>query len=561
MKNDSIGLAPLKEGTQLLTSAQEKSEALLQEFSSVFTNEDTSSIPWLGPASHKMEDIVVDTDGVLKLLQQLKPHKASGPDRLPNRVLKELAPELAPILVDIFNQSLHTGTVPNDWSKAMISPVFKKGNVHLPANYRPVSLTTVACKLLEHIVCSNIHAHLKSHGLLSHVQHGFRKMHSCESQLLITMDDFYTSFDRSVQTDVGVLDFSRAFDTVPHQRLIGKLAHYGIQGSTLNWIKAFLSDRSMQVVVDGDSSRPASVTSGVPQGTVLGPLLFNIFINDMPNVVSEGTSIRLFADDCLVYREICTPEDQQILQNDLHSLQKWTETWGMRFNPGKCNIMHIARTEPKTRFYELCGVLLQTVASAKYLGIIIQNDLSSSQQVASAAKKANSTLHLISRNLRHCPRATRVLAYTTLVRPKVEYCASVWDPHLQGDIDTLEMVQKRAARTVYNKGWRQRDVSPTALIQELGWRSLKERRHHIRLCMMFKIMKGLIAVPKCRLQESLRTGNRGHNHKYRELGSTHNRVKNSFYVRTIPKWNDLSWNAVNADTLSAFKSELPNIDD
>ena len=199
MKNDSIGLAPLKDGTQLLTSAQEKSEALLQEFSSV-ANEDTSSIPWLGPASHKMEDIVVDTDGVLKLLQQLKPHKASGPDRLPNRVLKELAPELAPILVDIFNQSLHTGTVPNDWSNAMITPEFKKGNVHLPANYRPVSLTTVACKLLEHIVCSNIHAHLKSHGLLSHVQHGFRKMHSCESQLLITMDDFYTSFDRSVQS-------------------------------------------------------------------------------------------------------------------------------------------------------------------------------------------------------------------------------------------------------------------------------------------------------------------------------------------------------------------------
>ena len=169
------------------------------------------------------------------------------------------------------------------------------------------------------------------------------------------MDDFFSAYDSSIQTDVGVLDFSRAFDTVPHERLIGKLAHYGIQGQANNWIRAFLTDRRMQVVVDGETSASAPVLSGVPQGTVLGPLLFLIYINDMPNTVSQGTFIRLFADDCLAYRRIQTAEDQDILQKDLKALNDWTLKWGMRFNPAKCQIMHLARSrKPLAKSYELC---------------------------------------------------------------------------------------------------------------------------------------------------------------------------------------------------------------
>ena len=401
-------------------------------------------------------------------------------------MLKELAYEIAPAMTYIFNKSLSTGTIPVDWSKAMISPVYKKGSVHLASNYRPVSLTVCACKIMEHIVCSNIHTHLERHNLLTPVQHGFRKAHSCESQLLTTMSDFFTNYDSKLQTDVGVLDFSRAFDTVPHQRLFGKIAHLGIQGTTLKWIEAFLTNRTMQVVVDGSASKSAPVTSGVPQGTVLGPLLFNIFINDMPKEVSEGTSIRLFADDCLIYRKIQSLEDQQILQKDLINLQVWAARWGMRFNPDKCNIMHIhtSRVQPMTKHYEMCGQILKTVSSAKYLGVIISDNLSWHEQIAAATKKGNTTLHLIARNLRKCPRSTRALAYTTLVRPKVEYCASVWDPYQKEDINTLEMLNRRAARTVHNKSWRQRNVSPTELIRNLGWSTLEQRRQHLRLCMM-----------------------------------------------------------------------------
>ena len=243
-----------------------------------------------------------------------------------------------------------------------------------------------------------------------------------------------TNFDKKMQTDVGVLDFSRAFDTVPHERLIGKLAHYGIQSNILDWIRAFLSDRQMSVVVDGVSSKKAPVTSGVPQGSVLGPLLFLIYINDLPDVVSEDTSIRLFADDCLAYRKIQTSEDQTTLQFDLENLHQWTVKWGMRFNPSKCQIMHIARGKCKTKYYELCNEILSTVNHAKYLGVTISNDLSWHRHVCEITKKANSILSLISRNLRSCPRAAKIIAYNTLVRPKLEYSCTVWDPHIKEDI-------------------------------------------------------------------------------------------------------------------------------
>ena len=229
----------------------------------------------------------------------------------------------------------------------------------------------------------------------------------------------------------------------------------------------------------------------------------------------------------------------------------------MKFNPGKCNIIHIARTKPRTKFYELCGQVLATVDSAKYLGVTITNDLRWHEQTCITAKKANSALHLIARNLRHCLRSTRATAYLTLVRPKLEYCASIWDPHTQEDVNRLEMVNRRAARVVYKKTWHQQDISPTALLRKLGWPTLQdqERRQRLRLCMMYKICTGLIAVPPSRLQQPART-TRGHSKKFCVLSSTCEVVRHSYFVRTIPEWNQLSEQAVSANTLAHFKMEL-----
>ena len=307
--------------------------------------------PWTGPSK--------PTILILKILSRSTPQgssnywtswspKAAGPDRIPNQVLKELSNELAPQLTTLFNQSVKQGKVPREWTQAFITPVYNKGNVHEASNYRPVSITCVTCKLLEHIICKRILNHMEKHNLMTTLQHGFRKRHSCETQLLLTLDDLIMSYNRKTQVDVGVLDLSRVFDTVPHEGLLRKLAHYGVKGPIHNWIRAFLTESTMWVSIDGASSPATRVPSGVLQGTVLGPLLFQIYINDLPDNVSPVTTTCLFADNCLVYRKVKGIDDQEVLQNDLQSLQEWATRWGMRFNAKKCNIIHVSRNKPNT---------------------------------------------------------------------------------------------------------------------------------------------------------------------------------------------------------------------
>ena len=208
--------------------------------------------------------------------------------------------------------------------------MFKKGDVHLAENYPPVSLTSVTCKLLEHVICKHLLTHLENNNILTNLNHGFCSGYSCETQLLVTLNDLLHFNDEGSQTDVIILDFSKAFDTVPHAELLTKLESFGITGSIHHWLRTFLTKRYMQVVVDGESSSKVTVDSGVPQGTVLGPLLFLCYINDLPLAVSA--QVRLFADDCLLYRKIESQEDHTILQQDLIELEKWASKWGMRSN-------------------------------------------------------------------------------------------------------------------------------------------------------------------------------------------------------------------------------------
>ena len=223
-------------------------------------------------------------------------------------MLNTLAPELAPIVYAIFTQSLDTGELPWDWSLANVAPIFKKGNRSLAENYRPVSLTCITCKLFEHIVCK----HILDHQILTNLQHGFRSGRSCETQLITTIHNLLSSFNSKSQIDVAILDFLKAFNTVPHAGLLGKLEHYGIDSKILLWITNFLNNCKQCVVVDGRFSNFADVESGVPQRTVLGSLLFLLHINNLPSCVNS--KVRLFADDCLLYREIKNNQDQIVMQ-------------------------------------------------------------------------------------------------------------------------------------------------------------------------------------------------------------------------------------------------------
>ena len=356
----------------------------------------------------------------------------------------------------------------------------------MPENYRPVSLTCVSCKILEHIIMRHSRTHLERHGILTPFNHGFRSKYSCEMQILHTLQDLLTFRDRKIQVDMAISDFSKAFDTIPHDHLLGNMEFYGIQGPLLKWTASFLKTRSQSVLVEGKYSKPAKVLSGVPQGTVLGPLLFLIHINDPPNFVTS--QVRLFADDCLMYRPVHSLADQLALQADLLAVERWGHAWGMRFNAGKCQILQVYRGQGLVHFYTPCGQVLSVVEEAKYLGVLISDDLSWSPHISSITGKAASTQGFLRRK---CPAQLKERAYIAFVRPTLDYASPIWDPFLKRDINNLD-INRRAARFVTG------DYHPIASVssipRSLGWSDLKDHRHDTRLAFLFKIVNGDVAV-------------------------------------------------------------------
>jgi len=264
----------------IYTDPISKANVLAEYFSSVFTQEDTNNLPILeGNPLPEIPLIQIHSDGVSQLLHNLKHHKAAGPDNLPSYFLKEVTNEISPALSMLFQASLNQGALPDMWKSALIDPVYKKGSKRDPANYRPVLLTCICSKIMDHVIYSSIFEHLNLHQALRNEQHGFRQHRSCETQLISAVHDFAQILNQQGQCDVLLLDFCKAFDKIPHSRLFYKLKFYGIKGSLLTWIVNFLSDQSQQVVLDNQRSDLNIVISGVPQRTVLAPLLFLIYIN------------------------------------------------------------------------------------------------------------------------------------------------------------------------------------------------------------------------------------------------------------------------------------------
>ena len=539
-KKDTQGIPPLKRtnGKGVAQSDLEKAEEFNGQFTDVFSKNEHTQVPLLDRSAPFMNDIAVSKDGVIKLLKGLNPSKALGPDELHPRVLKELATELSPVFAHLFQQSIDTGEIPKEWSLANICPLFKKSDRSLACNYRPVFLTCVPCKLLEHIVCSNIMAHLDEYKLLSDRQHAFRKGHSCETQLTTVINDWAKILDNSGQVDTFIMDFEKALDTPPHELLKSKLFSYGIGGKTLKWIDSFLCFRQQRVVVNGVKSDWAPVLPGVPQGTVLGPLLFSLYINDISSDIES--EIRLFADDCVCYREIKDEKDTMKLQRDIDRLGSWARKWGMRFQPVKCNMMQLTRKRIKKihASYTLKGTNLENVESIKYLGVTITSDLRWNTHVSNVCTKANRTLGFLRRNLYSCPQEVKEAAYKGLVRPVLDYGSSVWDPSGVVLQEELESVQKRAARFVTGN-YNYETGSMTGILGQLKWESLKKRRKDNRLILLYKGLKGKASVPTDDLIPKTRRCRNQYSMAFQTPIANTDVYKGSFFPQTIRDWNAL----------------------
>ena len=500
-----------------------------------------------------------------KRLLKINPHKAQGPDELPAKILKELANEIAPALTKIFEVSYHTGDVPKEWRMANIAPIYKGKNTSKSdaANYGPVSLTSISSKLFEHCMVKSILLHCKSNQILTDAQHGFRAKRSCETQLLTLTHELVEGIAGGGQVDLILLDFSKAFDKVPHQRLLHKLHRYGISGKHLKWISEFLTKRHQRVVVEGSASPFAEVESGVPQGTVLGPVLFLLFINDLPDCV-KYSGVRLFADDAAIYRKVSSVDDSKLLQEDLQHLAQWEETWQMAFHPGKCKVMRISRATSKIeRDYSLRGHTLEVTSSEKYLGVTIDDKLSWSQQIKACTGNGNSKLGFLRRNIKiHNPNIKQT-AYRSLCRSTLEYGCSVWSPHIDDQIQSLENVQRRAARYVCNR-YKQRD-SPTDMMNKMEWESLEDRRTKSRLSMTYKILHDYVDIPKFQFFSPLPPPARvtrrtqqvcRHTLGLRERDSAIDYVQASFFYSVPSIWNKLPPCVAEAPSLTSFKAQV-----
>ena len=397
--------------------------------------------------------------------------------------------------------------------------------------------------------------HLDKNEILTKRQHGFRSGRSCETQLLEFVDELASLMEGGGQADVQVMDFAKAFDKCNHSLLVHKLQAYGVRGNVNKWINSFLEDRRQSVVVDGYSSPFISVRSGVPQGSVLGPSLFLVYINDLPDNLEKPT--RLFADDTAIYSGVKNPTDQLQLQRDVERLADWEGKWEMKFHPGKCTTLRCTHSPTPTEFnYTLHGHTLELVTSTKYLGVTLHQKLDWDDHINSICNKANTTLSFLRRNLRISSPGVKEKAYKAFVRPLLEYAASVWDPYEQKHIDQLEKVQRRAARFVLNRYHNTSSV--TGMLNFLDWEPLELRRKRSRLVNFYKMTNGHIHCEDltAQLARHRRSGRTGNSKQYAQLPCKTNYRMESFLPKTIKEWNSLPQAVVDAENPDTFVSRV-----
>ncbi|CAH8638661.1 unnamed protein product [Dicrocoelium dendriticum] len=531
------------------TSDKEAAELLKTQYESVFgtfarsTMEGANFTPIA--ARHPVQ---FTSEKVLEKLKKLRTDKSPGLDGIPLIFLRECATVLAEPLASLYSRSYTSAEYLNAWKQGVITPIDKGGDRTNPSNYRPIALLPTASKVMESIIDDFLRCHSESLSLIAPEQHGFRRAHSCTTNLLAALDSWTAEADNHTPTDVVYVDFSKAFDRVNHALLLSKLPSLGIDQQTICWLSTYLSGRTYRVRVNGALSSALAATTGVPQGSILGPLLFNLFINDLPSCISSH--ILLYADDAKIWRPIRRPSDQALLQTDIDAAYSWASKNSLPFNIDKCKVMHIGQGVANP--YNIGGVHLKATSQERDLGTIISADLSPSANVATLARKASVRLALLGRALGSFPRETFVRLYSTLVRPLLEYNILVQPPYLKKDEAMLETVQRRATKRV--------DGLSHFLYEEhlaaLNLFPLKYRRLRGDLILAHSVLTNN-RHPNAGLLVRARTDHlRGHSLKLMTRSSRLLCRRNSFSVRIAFAWNALPEVVVSAPNTEAYQQRL-----
>ena len=550
------GVSNLKKNDGNLTeNDQEKTEVLNNFFQSVYTQEDKTNIPKFENKTDKiLSSIEVTQQDIQNALQKLNINKSQGPDLIHPRLLKELAEQLAYPLKKLFDKTMKDGKIPNQWKCAEVRPIFKKGNRSEAGNYRPVSLTSIICKVFEGFVRDALFKHLLNNKLLSKHQFGFCPGRSCSLQLLVTLQKWFEFLDNNLSMDAVYMDFRKAFDSVPHERLATKLEGYGIKDNVLNWIKDFLYDRKQYVSINGFRSSTLPVTSGVPQGSVLGPTLFIYFINDLP-LVTE-LPMEIFADDTKAFNRAINEDDQMKLQGAIDAMVKWTKMWLIEFNKLKCKVLHAGKANPKYDYHMGAGtdkIVLEETIKEKDLGVFIDPLLTFDDHISETIKKATSMSYLIMRAISYKSPDIMVPLFKSLVRPTLEYANVVWFPSKRKDIDAIEKVQKRFTKRIVGM----KDLEYEERLERLCLPSLEFRRIRGDMIEAYKITHKIYDYRVTGdLLKINNTSTRHHNYKLEKIRVNNSQYQNFFSNRIINVWNNLPYDIVNANTTNCFKNRL-----
>ncbi len=542
-------------GTTVESDA-DKSAVLNGYFTSVFTIDD-GSMPPLPPLNltSTVGNVVFEADKVAKVIETFSNSFASGPDGYTSYFLKKLAWPLSVPLATIFEVSLHTHEVPNDWKLAHVIPIYKgKGPKHDPKNYRPISLTSVLCKVMEKVVRGTLLDHLAGNLLISPHQHGFLARHSTTTQLIEFLSWVTEQADAGNAVDIIYLDIAKAFDSVSHLKLLARLRQYGVSGDLLAWIKAFLTDRKQKVCLSDASSGWSPVTSGVPQGSVLGPILFLIFINEMVEAAAPA-NIKLYADDAKIYGLANTPQQAEIIADSMQNVKLWASRWQLNLAVQKCGVLHVGNGNGKFN-YVLDGDQLSKFDSIDDLGVTIDGSLKPSRHVERIVSLANRRIGLLFHGFRSRDPKFLTQLFKIYIRPILEYCSSVWSPWLVRDRQAIEKVQRRFTRRLgFGDG-----VSYQERLARLDLEPLSVRRLKTDLVETFKIFNGDYALsPTTLFEQPPSSRTRGHPRKIYPPRSNHQFRKHFFSCRVHNFWNCLPSDVVMLPTVARFRRSVSEL--